>query len=90
MCIDQNADWCDCIARVLQIPFFGLTGNHNGVPGVYAPGSPWADEASSAIQLYSWIWFGITSVYLVSRQSSSISPNARVLFCHVFHGRVSS
>lgn len=51
---------------VLLIPFFGFMGTYDGQPGIYAQGSPYAAEADNAIGLFLWIWFGITTIYLVS------------------------
>ncbi|SPO30489.1 related to ATO2 - putative transmembrane protein involved in export of ammonia [Ustilago trichophora] len=58
---------------VILIPFFGFMGTYNGQPGIYAKGSPYAAEAESAIGLYLWIWFGITTIYLIASLRGSVS-----------------
>ncbi|KAJ1023891.1 hypothetical protein NDA13_004725 [Ustilago tritici] len=58
---------------VILIPFFGFEGTYNGVPGIYSKGSPYAAEAESAIGLYLWIWFGITTIYLIASLRGSVS-----------------
>ncbi|KAI3488183.1 hypothetical protein L1887_47722 [Cichorium endivia] len=52
---------------VILIPFFGFVGTYNGQPGIYSKGSPYASEEAAAVGLYLWIWFGITTIYLVNR-----------------------
>ncbi|GAC94286.1 possible transmembrane sensor/transporter [Pseudozyma hubeiensis SY62] len=58
---------------VLLIPFFGFMGSYAGQPGIYATGSPYAGEADAAIGLYLWIWFGITTIYLIASTRGSVS-----------------
>ncbi|EPQ30540.1 uncharacterized protein PFL1_02065 [Pseudozyma flocculosa PF-1] len=58
---------------MILIPFFGITGTYNGRPGVYATGSPFAGEEADAIGLYLWIWFGITTVYLIASLRGSVA-----------------
>lgn len=57
---------------VILIPFFGFFGQYNGVAGIYTK-APYAAEADSAIGLYLWIWFGITTIYLVAAARGSVS-----------------
>lgn len=47
---------------IILIPFFGLTGTYDGQPNVYSPQGMGAAEASEAIGLFLWIWFGITTL----------------------------
>lgn len=48
-------------------------GTYNGQPGIYTAGSPFASEANNAIGMYLWIWFGITTIYLIASLRGSIS-----------------
>ncbi|SNX87789.1 related to ATO2 - putative transmembrane protein involved in export of ammonia [Melanopsichium pennsylvanicum] len=58
---------------VILIPFFGFYGEYNGQAGIYTAGSAYAAEAENAIGLYLWIWFGVTTVYLVASLRGSVS-----------------
>ncbi|CBQ71363.1 conserved hypothetical protein [Sporisorium reilianum SRZ2] len=58
---------------VILIPFFGFMGTNNGQPGIYTARSPYAAEADAAIGLYLWIWFGITTIYLIASTRGSAS-----------------
>ncbi len=51
---------------VILIPFFGFMGTYNGQPGIYSMNSPFAAEADSAIDSNLWVWFGITTIYLIA------------------------
>ena len=55
------------------IPFFGEMGEYGGQPGAYATGGISASEATDAIGLYLWIWFGITTLFLFGAARSSIT-----------------
>ncbi|TKY90280.1 hypothetical protein EX895_000278 [Sporisorium graminicola] len=57
----------------LLIPFFGFSGMYDGQAGIYANGSPYASEAGDALGLYLWIWFGITTIYLIASIRGSVS-----------------
>ncbi len=63
----------------LLIPFFGFSGMYDGQAGIYANGSPYASEAGDALGLYLWIWFGITTIYLVN--FAHLDPTPRLLPC---------
>ncbi|PWY97944.1 hypothetical protein BCV70DRAFT_213307 [Testicularia cyperi] len=58
---------------MILIPFFGFVGTYNGQPGIYATGSPFAAEEADAVGLFLWIWFGITTIYLVASLRGSVS-----------------
>lgn len=53
-------------------------GTYNGQPGIYSKGSPYASEEAAAVGLYLWIWFGITTIYLVS---SSLAQTPSLSTC---------
>ncbi|PWN92781.1 hypothetical protein FA10DRAFT_235934 [Acaromyces ingoldii] len=55
------------------IPFFGETGSYDGVPGVYAKGGLSPGEMESAVGLFLWIWFGITTIFLIASVRSSVA-----------------
>lgn len=67
-------------------------GTYNGQPGIYSKGSPYASEEAAAVGLYLWIWFGITTIYLVSSslaRTPSLSTCMNVdLQCCVISGFV--
>lgn len=58
---------------VILIPFFGFMGEYNGQPGIYTARGGFAAEAESAIGLYLWIWFGITTIYMIAALRGSVS-----------------
>lgn len=55
------------------VPFFGETEMYDGTPGVYMTGGQSPGEMESAVGLYLWIWFGITTVFLIASARSSIA-----------------
>lgn len=55
------------------IPFFGITGTYDGIPGVYTEAGGFASELNSAIGLFLWCWFGITSCLLIASARASIT-----------------
>lgn len=48
-------------------------GSYDGVPGVYAMNGQSPGEAESAIGLYLWIWFGITTLFMFGAARSSVT-----------------
>jgi len=54
----------------VHIPFFGMTGAYDSAPGIYSSTGAGAAEASNAIGLFYWVWFGITA----SRESIKYYP----------------
>lgn len=59
---------------MLFVPFFGETGTYDGNPGVYNQmGGIAATEFENAVGLYLWIWFGITTIFLIASIRSSIA-----------------
>ncbi|CDU24332.1 related to ATO2-putative transmembrane protein involved in export of ammonia [Sporisorium scitamineum] len=58
---------------VILIPFFGFMGTYNGQPYIYSAKGMYAAEADSAIGLYLWVWFGITTIYLIASTRGSVS-----------------
>ncbi|CAO1622542.1 unnamed protein product [Jaminaea pallidilutea] len=65
---------------MIFIPFFGEMGEYSGQPGVYSMTGVAASEAESAIGLYLWIWFGITTVLLFGSLRSSIALISLLFF----------
>jgi succinate-acetate transporter protein len=59
---------------MIFVPFFGETGMYNNQPGVYNQmGGAAAMEFENAVGLYLWIWFGITTIFLIGSIRSSIA-----------------
>jgi succinate-acetate transporter protein len=56
----------------ILIPFFGITGSYNGVANAYSPEGAFASEFESAVGLFLWVWFGITTLFLFSAARSSV------------------
>lgn len=57
----------------LFIPFFGITGTYNGVANTYTEAGGYASELNSAIGLFLWCWFGITTTLLIASARASIT-----------------
>lgn len=58
---------------MILIPFFGFSGTYNGQPNLYNAASPYASQETSAIGLFLWIWFGITTIYLIASSRGSVA-----------------
>lgn len=50
-----------CFSGTVHIPFFGMTGAYDSAPGIYTSTGAGAAEASNAIGVFYWVWFGITT-----------------------------
>lgn len=65
---------------IINIPFFGMVGQSYGQPGVYSSTGLGAAEASNAIGLSLWMWFGVTVVFLFAAIRSSVVTILLLLF----------
>ncbi|CAO1634632.1 unnamed protein product [Parajaminaea phylloscopi] len=66
---------------MLFIPWFNELGSYeSGVPGVYAAGGVAAAETDSAIGLFLWLWFGITTLLLIAAARSSVTLISLLFF----------